>query len=66
MRGTLREGISATRACDICGEESWVGYGADPQWLCLEHFQEALSQTKQAINQIKELNKKVYNKEDYK
>lgn len=52
--------------CDICGEESWVGYGAGPQWLCFEHFQEALTQTRAAIEQMKNLNKKVYNKEDYK
>lgn len=49
-----------TYACEICGEEAYVGMGYDPEWLCLEHFGANLEKTAEIILKMKQEMKKVY------
>lgn len=40
--------------CAICGEDSFVGVGSEPTWLCLFHFEEYLKGVRETMDKFKE------------
>lgn len=39
-------------AAEGCGKAAAVGLGQPPEWLCLEHFEEAMRKSRSLIDRI--------------